>query len=57
MKITITPTDPEYNHNEVSVATKNDDLDAAEAVRLCRYALLAWGYAEKSIDEEIGEDN
>ena len=57
MKITITPTDPEYNHNEVSVATKNDDLAITEAVRLCRYALLAWGYAEKSIDEEIGEDS
>lgn len=63
MKITITPSQQRKIgaaagtvYCAVSVEHPYDDLDAAEAVRLMTQALIAWGYAESTIEELIGRD-
>lgn len=60
MKITIAPTKPQDGESPdcafctISIEHPSDDLDASDALDLARQALIAWGYAEKSINELIG---
>ena len=56
MKITFSPTDKDPIHNEVSVATPHDALTIHETLALVRSALAAWGYAERTVDEALGEE-
>ena len=61
MKITIAPSLPQTGSADgvsctVLVEHPYDDLDGAGAVRLMKQALLAWGYAEGTLDELLGRD-
>jgi len=50
MKITIEPTKYVEDFVTVSVSEPTDDGSVEDVVELLRAALLAWGYAESSID-------
>jgi hypothetical protein len=57
MRITIEPTQPVEGgiaHTTVAVSQPDDDLNIGEVVDLLRAALIAWGFSEKSVDDEIG---
>lgn len=59
MKITIEPTQdqshssPEATHSTVAIGTPSDDLDIDGIMDLMRAALLAWGFAEATVNEVI----
>lgn len=59
MRVTLTPTAPPGPHRNPEVSISNgdtDDLDIHQALDLIRSALLAWGYAESTIDDAIGRE-
>ena len=56
MRITFSPTDKDPTHNEVSVGLFRDDLTIRETLALVRSALVAWGYAERTVDKALGEE-
>jgi len=59
MRITLEPTtdqsvwEPHCQQHKVVVETLSDDLDIHDVMENVRSALLAWGFAPKSIDEYI----
>lgn len=63
MKIMIAPSRPPHKGepadqvpSAVTVEHPYDDLNAVDAARLARMALIAFGYSEKNIEELFGRD-
>lgn len=55
MRIIIEPTDLDSDHDRVAVETPRDDLNIYEMMARVRTALIAWGYAERTVDEALAE--
>ena len=57
MRITFSPTDKDPIHHEVSaVLFRNDDPTICETLAMVRSVLVAWGYAERTVDKALGEE-